>query len=257
MRTVVLLAEGIDRAVTLRDLEGQYHRMIQTEPALADHLQTRASGMRYSGSCRSVTNRISASQAALLSALATRGITAALKDEQASVRIWSVSDAGEVQLHEQAAAPVTRIPLAGWTVTYDQRVQQVLVALRARNLPNETGGVLLGISDASRRSIHIVRALPKPADSEGRVERFERCRYRINTPQKCRLNLPQFSVAVGPPGRAPEDRRRVITDTALDGREGNVGDQTRGDSHDFRFAPAGIVGVGDRQTDQRRSKDNS
>src|SRR4051794_14687880 len=35
------------------------------------------------------------------------------------------------------------------------------------------------------------------------------------SPEVCRLNLPQFSVAAGLPGRAPEDRRRVITDTAL------------------------------------------
>ncbi|ESZ68186.1 hypothetical protein X727_23195 [Mesorhizobium sp. L103C119B0] len=144
------------------------------EPGLADHLQIRAAGMRYSGSCRAVTNRISASQAALLSAIATRGITGALKDEHASVRVWSVSENGEVRLHEAAAAPVTRILLGGWTVTYDQHVQQELVELRARNLPHETGGVLLGISDASRRSIHIARALPQPADSEGSVARFER-----------------------------------------------------------------------------------
>jgi hypothetical protein len=41
------------------------------------------------------------------------------------------------------------------------------------------------------------------------------------------LNLPQFSVAAGLPGRAPEDRRRVITDTALDGREGNIVNKRR------------------------------
>ncbi|WP_189354277.1 site-specific integrase [Mesorhizobium sp. M2A.F.Ca.ET.039.01.1.1] len=88
------------------------------------------------------------------------------------------------------------------------------------------------------------------------VDAMRLCRYRINTPHKCRLNLPQFSVAAGLPGRAPEDRRHVITDTALDGREGNGGDQTRGDSHDLGHAPAGPVGVSDSQADRRRSKDN-
>lgn len=171
---VVLLSEGVDRAITLRDLEGQYHRMLQTEPALADHLLARAAGVRYSGSCRAVTNRISASQAALLSAIAARGIAATLQEAEAAVRIWTVSGDGEVRLDRRKAASVDRIPLGDWTVSYDQRVQAELAELRAKNLPHETGGVLLGISDTSRRSIHIVRALPQPDDSEGSVTRFER-----------------------------------------------------------------------------------
>ncbi|MCC4296308.1 hypothetical protein, partial [Aurantimonas coralicida] len=40
------------------------------------------------------------------------------------------------------------------------------------------------------------------------------CRCRVETPQKRRLNLPQFSAAAGLPGRAPGDRRRVVTDAS-------------------------------------------
>ena len=36
---VVLLAEDSARSVTLRDLEAQYHRLVQTDPALEDHLR--------------------------------------------------------------------------------------------------------------------------------------------------------------------------------------------------------------------------
>lgn len=46
---VVLLAEGADPDITLRDLEAQYHRLVQTDPQLAAHLQAE-SGIRYSGS---------------------------------------------------------------------------------------------------------------------------------------------------------------------------------------------------------------
>ena len=45
------------------------------------------------------------------------------------------------------------------------------------------------------------------------------CRHRINTPQKCRLNLPQFSAATG---RAPGDPRHAITDVSSDGRGDSV-----------------------------------
>ncbi|MER8485136.1 transposase, partial [Mesorhizobium sp. M1322] len=67
------------------------------------------------------------------------------------------------------------------------------------------------------------------------------CRCRLNTPQKCRLNLPQYSAAAGLPERAPGDRRRVIVDASPDGRERDFGDQDRGDDDDTGFASAGPV----------------
>lgn len=171
---VVLLSEGIDRAVTLRDLEAQYHNLIQTEPELASHLGIHLMGLRYSGSCRAITNRISASQSAMMSAIATRGITNALREESGSVRIWRIDENAEVKLHARAAIAVKRITLGDWQVSFDERLEAELAALRAQNLPHETGGVLLGITDASRRSIHVVRALPQPSDSHGTVAGFER-----------------------------------------------------------------------------------
>jgi hypothetical protein len=52
-------------------------------------------------------------------------------------------------------------------VSYDAGVLQTLREYRARRLPNETGGVLLGIVDMSRRSIHVAHAMPQPEDSRG------------------------------------------------------------------------------------------
>jgi integrative and conjugative element protein (TIGR02256 family) len=171
---VVLLAEGKDRAVTLRDLEAQYHGLIQRDPALAGHLQVKGPGMRYSGSCRAMTNRISASQSALLSAIATKGITQAIDESGAVIRIWTVSGNSEVRLCEQTAAPVRRIVIGDWIITVDDQFCGKLSALRTAQLPHETGGVLLGITDVSRRSVHIVCALPQPSDSVGLVTQFER-----------------------------------------------------------------------------------
>jgi hypothetical protein len=58
--SVVLLVESADRSITLRDLEAQYHHLLVTESLLATHLQTEHEGVRYSGSCRALTNRIPA-----------------------------------------------------------------------------------------------------------------------------------------------------------------------------------------------------
>jgi hypothetical protein len=170
---VVLLAESRDRAVTLRDLEAQYHRLVQTEPALEDHLRA-GPGLRYSGSCRALTNRIPATSAALLSALGARGLVEALKSDNAVVRIWNVGAAGAVQLIERRGAATRHVKLGEWSITYDDGLLTELASLRASRLPRETGGVLLGIADMSRKSIHVAHALPEPEDSRGSPQGFER-----------------------------------------------------------------------------------
>ena len=170
---MVLLAEGADRAVTLRDLEAQYHRLVQTEPALADHLRA-GPGLRYSGSCRALTNRIPATSAALLSALGARGLVEALKSDDAAVRIWKVNAQGGVEVIERRGAPTHRVALGEWTIAYDDDLLAELARLRDLRLPRETGGVLLGIADMSRKSIHVAHALPEPEDSRGSPDGFER-----------------------------------------------------------------------------------
>lgn len=170
---VILLAEGRDCALTLHDLEAQYHSLIQTNPALARHLQAE-SGVRYSGSCRAATNRIPASRAAQMSAIASQAIVDALSGDDPAVRAWTLADDHSVSLAEAPALPVQKIALGGWTVTYDDGFAGQVAALRTERLPHETGGVLLGITDTSRRSVHIVTALPAPRDSSSSVTAFER-----------------------------------------------------------------------------------
>jgi hypothetical protein len=171
--TVVLLAENSDRSVTLRDLEAQYHRLVQTDPALENHLRA-APGLRYSGSCRALTNRIPATSAALLSALGARGLVESLKSDDAAVRIWKLTTQSGVDVIERRSAPTHRLTLGEWTITYDDDLLAELARLRDARLPRETGGVLLGIADMSRKSIHVAHALPEPEDSRGSPEGFER-----------------------------------------------------------------------------------
>lgn len=170
---VVLLAEDSARSITLRDVEAQYHRLVQADPALADHLRA-GPGLRYSGSCRALTNRIPATSAALLSALGARGLVEALKSDDAAVRVWKVNAQGGVDVIERRGAPTRRLPLGEWTITYDDDLLAELARLRDLRLPRETGGVLLGIADMSRKSIHVAHALPEPEDSRGSPEGFER-----------------------------------------------------------------------------------
>jgi integrative and conjugative element protein (TIGR02256 family) len=170
---VVLLAENADRSITLRDLEAQYHRLIQTSPPLKDHLRA-VPGLRYTGSCRAATNRIPSNNAALLSALGTRGLVDALGSDHAAVRLWSIADGGSVEITNCSGALMRRLTLCGWAIAYGDDLLTELTRLRESRLPNETGGVLLGIADISRKSIHVAHALPEPADSRSSPEGFER-----------------------------------------------------------------------------------
>jgi hypothetical protein len=171
---LVLLTESADRSLTLRDLEAQYHRLVQTAPDLEGHLRAAQGGLRYSGSCRSLSNRIPATRAAMLSAVAALGIRQATADANSSIRIWRLSPDGELRLTRHDTHIVRQKQIGLWTLSYDDGLLDQLAALRQAGLPNETGGVLLGIADMSRRSIHVVTALPPPADSVGSTTGFER-----------------------------------------------------------------------------------
>ena len=172
--SVVLLVEDIERSITLRDLEAQYFRLVLSEPHLAGHLEIEEGGVRISGSCRALTNRISASNSALLSALAARGAVHDLGLDSAAISIWTLKGEGEVQRVRRSGCPVSRVATGEWSIVYDEGLVQEVSELRARRLPRETGGVLLGIADMAARSVHMVHALSEPEDSRGSETEFER-----------------------------------------------------------------------------------
>ena len=85
----MLLAEPSDRTLTLRDLEAQYLGLVLRTARLVDHLGRPAETIEYTGACRAITNRISQSQAAILSGLTASGLAATLDGESAAIRIRS------------------------------------------------------------------------------------------------------------------------------------------------------------------------
>jgi hypothetical protein len=172
--SVVLLTEDVHRDITLRDLEAQYHRLILTEPSLAEHLAASEGGVRYSGSCRSLTNKIPATRAAILSALAARGIADTLESDAAKVTVWTLAPNGSVVVVQRDGEPVNRVTVGKWQVNYDRGFLAQLSALRDQRLPNETGGAIVGIADMSRNALHLTHAFPEPEDSRSSPAHFER-----------------------------------------------------------------------------------
>lgn len=168
----ILLSEGKGREITLRDLEARYYHLLLTEPALEGHLEA-PEGVRYSGSCRTLTNRIPARAASVLSGLLVGEIASAADAEEAAVVIWHHDEKGIERRQFRVEAP-SRKAILEWHVSADAEVVERLRAERLKQLPNETGGVLLGIVDFAAKSINVVHALSAPPDSAAAATGFER-----------------------------------------------------------------------------------
>lgn len=172
--SLIILCEDSARKSCLRDLEAQYHRLVQTNNELSDHFRTIDVSMRYSGSCRSATNRIPASNAALLSALAAKQLRRALSVDSAMIGIWTLGEFGEISSVIKTPSSIKRFTVSDWEIRVDEAFLASLAALRASRLPNETGGIVLGIVDTDRKLMHLVHALDAPRDSKEDPTAFER-----------------------------------------------------------------------------------
>jgi integrative and conjugative element protein (TIGR02256 family) len=168
----VLLAEPAHRSMTLRDIEAQYYNAVLIKPELKGHLAA-AAGVRYSGSCRTLTSKIPERSAAVLSGLVAGGLAEAIEDDQGGISVWSLQGGGASALRLKLEPPLLQ-GICGWSVSVDGRVLSFLRAERSDHLPSETGGVLLGIVDFQSRSIHVVHALAAPPDSVETRAGFER-----------------------------------------------------------------------------------
>jgi hypothetical protein len=171
---VVILAEPTNRHLTLRDLEAQYYRAVLRQPELERHLSATGERFAYTGACRALTNRIPQSRAALLSSISAAGLVTAFAQPEPAVGIWTLRPDSSVTCYRPVASPIKRARRLDWSITIADDLVREVQTIRAKSLPGETGGALLGVIDAAARSIHIVQALTAPPDSVEEPGGFER-----------------------------------------------------------------------------------
>jgi len=169
----VILAEPKARNTTLRDIEAQYYAMIAKEPDLAGHLLTAEKRILYSGACRQVTNRMSESRVAALSALIAGELPGIITDDLGTVCIWRKKSEG-IRLFRAEDQSWHGADLRGWRVMVSAELAEDLGRRRTETLPAETGGVLLGVVDTEAKLIHVCLTLSPPMDSVGDPGGFER-----------------------------------------------------------------------------------
>jgi integrative and conjugative element protein (TIGR02256 family) len=171
----VVLAEDERRNCDLADLEAEYYAQVTQIDHLSDHLSDPNRVVVSSGQCRSTSNRLSSSDAALLSAAATNSIKVALSDPAASIVIGTLAPDGSLHNSRfEVAAKSIKIEIDGWIIRLAGNVEARLRSSRGKALPNETGGVLLGIVDHKRKRIEIALTLAPSTDSTFSPAEFTR-----------------------------------------------------------------------------------
>lgn len=161
----ILLAEPADRSPTLRNLEAHFFGLVGREAALANLLADAGGNYAYTGACRAITNRMPESNVMALSGLIAGALGRAVDQDDALIKVWSLTGNGDVESHGYPADPVVSFAADDWSVVMGAGLIERVRAMRNARLPNETGGVLTGVVDIPAQTIHIVDAAPAPPDS--------------------------------------------------------------------------------------------
>lgn len=164
---LVALDEGSGRSVRLDEIEAQYFLAVAACPALDGHLSSaRTDRIRYANACQDLSSPLPPWQIHMLSGLASGRLPSFLEEAAPSAWVWRLDpDTGSVlpiRLDVQATSRFTSDTLR---VSVSAGVVGAMRAYRRKATPNETGGILIGTFDLVRNVLHVVAALPAPADS--------------------------------------------------------------------------------------------
>lgn len=175
---VVILSEDKNRKITLDCLEMQYYRYLINEQGFEEHLKPEDDRIRYARSCRDVSSTMPQDLVALHAAICSRKINKILsEDNESSITIWRAdTDSLSVKKSNVSVYEMLQRTYGGWTLCFDYFIMNKIQTARTSKLPNETGGVLLGSFDMSRKIIYIVDTFLSPPDSIERAASYERGR---------------------------------------------------------------------------------
>lgn len=163
---LVLLAEPLDRSLRLDLLEMEYYAALTRDPALHHHLLKSGQPIRYAHACRDVSSQIPQDRVALLSAVASHAVKSVIQESDPSIKIWHSSEDFGLSVKEIPFSTYDSLIAGEWTIWISKRVVSSINEQRLAELPNETGGVLVGAFDTVCRYIYIVEQIASPPDSQ-------------------------------------------------------------------------------------------
>jgi proteasome lid subunit RPN8/RPN11 len=174
-RSSVLLLESADRSLRLDALEAQYYHAIINSDWGANHLDGHHGTLWVGAGCRDVSAIISNEAIQLHAATLARQVRLLKDKPESCIRVWSSDlETGALATHEVSVYNSLHFKCRDWQVIMDIGLQEKLCKIRMSNLPNETGGIILGYIDQTLRHIYVVDVLNAPLDSEADRTGFTR-----------------------------------------------------------------------------------
>lgn len=163
---LVLLSEDRERRFPLDALEMVYYRAVAEAGALDGHLDVPAGRRRYAQGCSDVTSVIPQDAVATLAGVGARAVRQAWSEAGPTIRVWRTDEALQVSMLAIVPSGYAEHVRGEWTICVDEGLHARLQQRRGERLPNETGGVLLGVHDMERKRIYVVSTLRSPPDSQ-------------------------------------------------------------------------------------------
>ena len=159
----IMLLESVDRSARLDLLEMQYYRELLKNEKYSDHMSLPET-MIYSGTCRSISSRISQDNISLSAALCCKAIKLYTSNADGEIIIWTHAT-DSVEKESFMAEKWMTCEYDGWKVELSLSLLNEMQTDRRGALPNETGGVLIGAYDIARKRIYVVYQVRAPEDS--------------------------------------------------------------------------------------------
>lgn len=176
---LVVLVEDAARRVRLDELEMSYYAAVLADARLDGHLN-RTDQVRYGQSCRDLSSGIEQAHVAINAGIAAKALRAAVTRQEAVATVWRTDPTTlEVRSIDLDLRPMHRFMAGEWSVFVRPGLLETISARRLERLPDETGGVLLGDFDTSRKIIYLVDALATPIDSREDRGSFVRGSYGL------------------------------------------------------------------------------
>lgn len=164
---LVFLAEDHTRKNRLDSLEMQYLRVVTNDPYLNQHFKVSGDRIRYGNGCSDVNFQISTELVSIFSGLASKALKQQLMRDSATINLFMYNDTNlSVESRNIPVAETIIQNINGWEIILDQHFLDKVFKSRFQQLPNETGGVLIGAIDLQRKQIFIVDTLETPSDSK-------------------------------------------------------------------------------------------
>ncbi len=170
----VLLVEDWRRRVRLDRIEPQFYRWLINDCRSRENGEGCADG-GGSRDCRDVPAHASPDEIARHSEALRLGLLSVVDNpDPALMVVRRVEDARYSPIYGATPHLCLEQTIRGWRILWDKGVETKVLEMRWKEIPRETGGVILGYVDRAAKSIFVVDVHPAPADSTLRDTSFTR-----------------------------------------------------------------------------------